>query len=557
MSDMPNTQPERIEGADGAVTSPLPLNPHSAREQSSGTRAARRDRRETPRHGRHSAGGGEPRPSRGRKGVAALAVFCCLILAAYGAGVAIFSRTCYPGTFVADADLSWLDRDSSIARVKDAAEDYALRIEGDGFSWSYEAEQASDVIDAAAAVDRVIARNEPFLWPVHLVQRLATPLRASDGKNSAQQVLDANPGVEDIALPPSFDRDAFLSELNASIDEFNAGRTGTFDAPSSYDAEAKRFTLEKALSNRKLDAEAIDRAALMAVSALNSRIELTDSAYVPLANGADEQRLQKALEAASEIAKVDVNLKMGGATVATVDGATIAPWITFDEALEPSLSTEPLTQWVRDLASTQLDTVGSKRTYTRPDGKSVTVQGGTYGWVSNEAELVKLLQNAITGKQTGDIEIPVKRSGATWGGAGNPDWGAYCDIDLSEQHARYYDAAGNLVWESGCITGNPNKGNATPTGIYALNAKTRDATLIGADEDDDGEPDYRTPVAYWMPFVGTSIGLHDAGWQSASSFSNPRAYTWTGSHGCINLPPERAEALFNVISKGDCVIVHN
>ena len=93
---------------------------------------------------------------------------------------------------------------------------------------------------------------------------------------------------------------------------------------------------------------------------------------------------------------------------------------------------------------------------------------------------------------------------------GKPDWGAYCDIDLTEQHARYYDAAGNLVWESGCITGNPNNGNATPTGVFSLNAKTRNSTLIGLDEDEDGEPDYKTPVAYWMPFVGNAVGMHDA-----------------------------------------------
>lgn len=70
-------------------------------------------------------------------------------------------------------------------------------------------------------------------------------------------------------------------------------------------------------------------------------------------------------------------------------------------------------------------------------------------------------------------------------------------------------------------------------------------------------PDYKTPVAYWMPFVGNAVGMHDATWQSAASFSNPKAYTWTGSHGCVNLPPDRAAALFDIISKGDCVIVHN
>ncbi len=556
MPDASNTKSDH-DDRHRSIESPLPVNPHTARD-SAGQGAKAPQERESPRRRSSSKDRGTGGRRHGHKGIAALAVFLCLIMAAYVGGIVIFSRTCYPNTLVADADLSWLDRDSSIARVENAAEDYALTIEGDGFTWTYEAEHASDVIDAAAAVDRVIAQNEPVLWPIHLVSRLTSPTgAASPSPSTGARTEGSRLPIERIPLPPSFDRDSFLSELNTAIDEFNEGRSGSFDATSAYDPDAKTLTLEKALSNRKLDADAIDRFALLAISALNSRVELADEAFTPLSNGGDVRDLERAIESANALVNVRLDLKMGGSTVATLDSSTLAPWIDFDEALSPSLATEPLGKWVRELASSQLDTAGSKRTYTRPDGKTVTVQGGTYGWVSNEAELIKMLQNAIANKQTGDIEVPVKRSAAKWSGIGNADWGAYCDIDLSEQHARYYDAAGNLVWESGCITGNPNKGNATPTGIFSLNAKTRDATLIGSDEDDDGEPDYRTPVAYWMPFVGNSIGMHDASWQSSSSFSNPRAYTWTGSHGCVNLPPDRAEALFQAISQGDCVIVHN
>ena len=107
------------------------------------------------------------------------------------------------------------------------------------------------------------------------------------------------------------------------------------------------------------------------------------------------------------------------------------------------------------------------------------------------------------------------------------------------------------------MTGNPNEGDATPTGVYILNAKRQNETLVGMDMDKDGEPDYRSPVAYWMPFVGNLIGLHDASWQSASVFTNPTAYLWAGSHGCINLPTDKAGELYNLIQVGDCVVVHN
>ena len=60
-----------------------------------------------------------------------------------------------------------------------------------------------------------------------------------------------------------------------------------------------------------------------------------------------------------------------------------------------------------------------------------------------------------------------------------------------------------------------------------------------------------------MSFIGSAIGLHDANWQASSSFSDPTAYTWTGSHGCVNLPPDKAAELFGILQVGDCVIVHN
>ena len=71
-----------------------------------------------------------------------------------------------------------------------------------------------------------------------------------------------------------------------------------------------------------------------------------------------------------------------------------------------------------------------------------------------------------------------------------------------------------------------------------------------------GEPIYRTPVSYWMPFIGGAVGFHDASWQAAANFSNPSAFYSVGSHGCINLPPEKAAELFDLVSEGLCVVVH-
>lgn len=499
--------------------------------------------------------GSTPSGSRGRRVLIALGVVLAVLVIAYGGGVVLFGNVCYPNTVIADTDVSLMTRDTAISRVRSSAEGYRLAVEGDGFTWTFDPESASEVIDAEAAVDRTIGANDPFEWPVRLVEALSN----TDSNVAVESSADGDEEVsrDQIDLPQGFDRDAFLADLDAALDAFNETRTGTFDAAGAYDADAGKFTLEKARSNQKLDKEAIEVAALRAISTLSKNVTLDEGSFVPLAGGASESELRAAIDQANSLIGTDVDLKMGGSVVATLDGATFVQWMTFDESLKPTLSTEPLAQWVRDLAETKLDTIGCQRTYARPDGKVVTVSGGTYGWNSDEQQLVKLLQEAVTNKQVGEIDIPTLQNAAVWTAKGEKDWGAYCDIDLTEQHCRYYDASGNILWESGCVTGNPNEGDATPTGVYILNAKRQNETLIGMDMDKDGEPDYRSPVAYWMPFVGNLIGLHDASWQSASVFTNPTAYLWAGSHGCVNLPTDKAGELYNLIQVGDCVIVHS
>ncbi len=297
------------------------------------------------------------------------------------------------------------------------------------------------MIDADGAVARVIESNDPVAWPVHLFNSMF-PAESPKGEAPGESERDQTP-LDTIELPKGFDREAFLADLGAAVDAFNSGRTGTFDAAGAYDEKAGAFTIERARSNQRLDKEVVERAALMAVSRLDGKVELGADCMEPLANGATDDELKAAVDRANELMVVEraalmavsrldgkvelgadcmeplangatddelkaavdraneligsgIDIKMGGAVVATLDGSSFAQWMTFDENLVPTLSTEPLAQWVHELALAKLDTIGSQRTYTRPDGKAVTVSGGTYGWNSNEAELVKALQGAIS-----------------------------------------------------------------------------------------------------------------------------------------------------------------
>ena len=109
---------------------------------------------------------------------------------------------------------------------------------------------------------------------------------------------------------------------------------------------------------------------------------------------------------------------------------------------------------------------------------------------------------------------------------------------------------GKLGMDSLIITG--LKGvNDTPQGAYTLNVsgKHKNIKLIG--------DDYESPVSYWMPFIGSSYGFHDAdAWRSNGQFYDKTRYTYNGSHGCINMLDEDARLLYNKVAVNTPVYIY-
>jgi lipoprotein-anchoring transpeptidase ErfK/SrfK len=111
---------------------------------------------------------------------------------------------------------------------------------------------------------------------------------------------------------------------------------------------------------------------------------------------------------------------------------------------------------------------------------------------------------------------------------------------------------GQVVWDAPCVTGNLSKSYDTPAGLYSLTYKERDRVLRGKKQA-DGTYEYESPVSYWMPFNG-GIGFHDANWRSRFGGD---IYKTAGSHGCVNLPPEKAALLYDYVYAGMPVICYN
>ena len=230
-------------------------------------------------------------------------------------------------------------------------------------------------------------------------------------------------------------------------------------------------------------------------------------------------------------------------------GEMICSWITGSQGTTAVLDQEKVVAFVAGLAA-KYDTAGTARTFHTAGGKDVEITG-PYGWkldvAGESAALTQLIQAGLAeGEQDREPVYAATAASRT-----APDWGStYVEIDLTGQHV-YMFQEGSLVWEAPCVTGNIAKNYDTPAGIYSLTYKEKDRILRGAKKA-DGSYEYESHVDYWMPFNG-GIGLHDATWRSKFGGS---IYQTSGSHGCINLPPDKAAVLYDLVYKGMPVLCY-
>ena len=230
-----------------------------------------------------------------------------------------------------------------------------------------------------------------------------------------------------------------------------------------------------------------------------------------------------------------------------VDASVISQWVSVDADMNVTFDEGAVRAYVQSLED-KYDTKGKPRNFTTATGNVVTVEGGSYGWkIDQEAEYNALIANIQNGETVTREPNYVSRAASH---EGNDVGSTYAEVDLTAQQM-YFIQDGQVVLQSGVVTGNPNRGNGTPQGVYTLAYKALDQTLRGTKKP-DGTYEYETPVKYWMPFNG-GIGFHDATWQS--SFGGSR-YLTNGSHGCVNLPYDVAGQLYNLISAGTPVVCH-
>lgn len=118
----------------------------------------------------------------------------------------------------------------------------------------------------------------------------------------------------------------------------------------------------------------------------------------------------------------------------------------------------------------------------------------------------------------------------------------YVKISIEKQTIEVYKN-NELVITSPVVTGTENY-TESDKGIFKIYSKSKNTYLKGVG--------YLSYVNYWMPY-NRGEGLHDATWRQ--EFGG-EIYKTNGSHGCINMPLDIAEKVYNTVNVGTTVEVY-
>ena len=367
-------------------------------------------------------------------------------------------------------------------------------------------------------ISQLVKAQPVFAWPVKIFQKSAL-------KSDTLVDFDEEKLKEQTAALDCMDKDQQIAPQDAGV--------------SSYDS-TDGFSIAPCVMGTTIDEERMDAAVSDAVNGLKETLSLEKAGvYVDPEVLDDNETLQKAVEKMNRYAKASITFEIGKQTE-VLDASVFGDWLKLNKKLKPVIDKEKVAEYVAGLAR-KYNTCYSAKTLKTSYGKTVTIPESHYGWkVDTETETAQIIKEIKKGKA---VSRELNYSMTANSHDGNDYGDSYVEINLTAQHLFLYKD-GELVIDSDFVSGNVAKGNATPTGAYGVTYTERNATLRGEN--------YETPVSYWMPFAG-NVGMHDAYWRSKFGGT---IYKYSGSHGCVNLPPEVAKVVFENIGKNYPVLVY-
>lgn len=446
--------------------------------------------------------------------VAIVPAFCLLVI--YVVGANYYRNHFLNGTVIDQVDVSGM----TISELEEQIQRYSLRVierQADGTTLEEEilGSEIGFSYISTKPLQTILKEQNNYLWFL---------------KQNAVYETEALPFYEEETLEKK------IGELRGFKEEFIKEPTDAYIA--DY-VQGRGFELVAENRGNLLNRNKTIEVMKAAVNGMEEEVNLEEAGcYEEPRVTLEDTTLQKTYASLQNYVNTVITYTFG-TEKEVLDGDTIVSWITVN-GYQVNFDRAMVEEYVASLRK-KYDTVFRPRKFYTSYGVEVTIDRGDYGWwmdtEQETEELIGMLERGESGER-----VPVyKQKAASYE---TPDYGnTYVEINLTAQHLFLYQN-GNCALESDFVSGNPSRGNGTPTGIYGITYKERDATLKGEN--------YRTPVSFWMPF-NNNVGMHDATWRSEFGGN---IYQTNGSHGCINLPYSIAQEIYNNVEKDTPVICY-
>lgn len=422
----------------------------------------------------------------------------------------------FPGTVMSGVDVSELTAQEANQKVASFVSDYLLTLRARG---DHTCTILGPDIDYSyvpnGEIEQILKQQNAYAW---LTQRRTT----KEQEIVLDTDYDSGRLAEAVAALGCMQTDAMVAPADASIQWVDDGYRLIPEEPGTtlvYDEVLAAVTRAVTDGERELELEPY---------------------YVNPQVYADDSRLNACMDRIEAYYGTSITYTFGKQDPFELDNETIQTWLDVSADYELTVDDEKVTDFVQQMASAY-NTYGDSRKFRTSLGDKLSVSGGDYGWVIDKEKEKQQIYKDL--EQGGHIERePVYSQTAKKHGA-NDIGNTYVEIDYTNQHLWYYKK-GELVVDTDIVSGNIGRNNGSPDGVFKIVYKQRNATLVG-----EG---YSSPVNYFMPFA-YNVGIHDASWRS--KFGD-QIYLTSGSHGCINVPSEVAEILYETLATDTPVVTY-
>lgn len=456
-----------------------------------------------------------------------------ITLALIAGGVFIVNANHYedrflPNTYIQEVDVSCMELPEAIDAVSNHFAVSTVTIQEDGRDDTFITSEEIGMSPVQGEIDDILAKQDKWDW-----------LAATFG------------GKDEHAIGVKYDVEK-LGEIVAGLGfDADETRVAATDSSIAYDEETEQFAPTESAVGTQVDVAGLESTISQIIADGGGVVDISEF-YVQPQYTEESEEIVEAASAANKVINKTIKYNIDGIDDAeTLTKEQIVSFVTLGDDMTLSVDEDAVAAWLREMGE-KYDTVGKEIHYTTVYGKEAVLPTGSWGWITDEtAMLPVVVENILSDDENIDQDFVYQQEcDVPKGVEGFGD--KYVDIDLTDQRVRLIEN-GQVVHDLVTVTGSNDGRHNTPEGAWYIDFKAAPYLMIGADENLDGRPDYRTETECFANFI-SGCALHE---MSSRGVWSPTAWLHGGgSHGCANLKRDDAWTAYNFVEIGTPVLVH-